>query len=338
MPRKLLLLLEEQLHISTEQVTRQSGADNGFVLRSHEVTIPRPNRSQSAPAGGDLYEPGGGSYEPGGWSVETRGVVPRDHLQEPIPRTNTKNLEQEPEDLGRTAVAVAPPIDRSKGLQASREAFTLYQSVQRSLGGVLSDQASKDATKQAIAGVSDEQVERASALALHNAFSRYWVYGRPASHCAGQAIHAAVQDKLAELTGGADCSPDAGELPVWNETQWIDLEMKQPLLTTIQAALSEAPAALDKEEHEGLWNWDLKPSEGLVEASEGIAGEGRAASFVNSIASAVTAKPGKQSSPEPYTDGGRVEEARVNDLRANAKRQAALLDLTGSANRYGLPA
>ena len=101
----------------------------------------------------------------------------------------------------------------------------------------------------------------------------------------------------------------------------------------------EAPAALDKEEDRVMpWDDIESPLEGLTEASERVEEPSTPDPFVNSFAASPVAPPTEQSHPGVYTDKGRIKEARINDLRAEAKRQAALLDLTGSSNRYGLPA
>ena len=240
-------------------------------------------------------------------------------------------------ELGRTAVAVAPPIDRSQGLQAGRAAFNLYQSVQHRLGGVLSDSTSRETIKQAIVGMTDDQVQSASAIALHNAFSRYWVYGRSASHCAGNAIHAALQGKLTELTGGADCSPDAGELPAWDGSQWIDPELQQTLQESIDDALTtatETPAALDKEVHQTT---EQDASEAITEPSQSDADANGTGFLVNSF----LASPMEQPQPPQVKERLRATETseeRHSRLLAENKRKAALLQPSGSPNRYGLPA
>ena len=181
--------------------------------------------------------------------------------------------DQETEELRRTAVAVAPPIDRSKSLNAVGQAFSLYEQAQRYFGGPLADQQSIEVIRQALTAVDDEQAITAAATALHAGSAWAWGKGYQSTIDAGCSIHAALNGSLYELLPGETCAAEA-ELPVWNGSVWIEPITGRRLVDVLNEELLRAPAALNKERHQ----------ESAQDASEAITEASDAGSVVNSFA------------------------------------------------------
>ncbi|WP_415409795.1 hypothetical protein ACLM45_13580 [Synechococcus sp. A10-1-5-9] len=240
-------------------------------------------------------------------------------------------------ELRRTAVAVAPPIDRSKSSKAIEIALRLFDHVQKCLGGPLSDPQTRDVLQQAALEHTEDEAIRRVAVGLQVAHGWAWIKAAPSSRDAGQCLHAALQGKIWEIIPQENCDLMTDEPPTWNGQQWIENISGSDFHGLVRENVLEArraPSALNKEMP--LVSIAV-PSEAITGASQRVADAISDGHLVNSSVASPPAKNQSLQVKNGLSDQ-EAEEERLSRLRAEAHRQAANLPLSGSANRYGIPA